>query len=328
MKVLFLGNEIASQTSSGGYVHIKDFPNSDYIDIIAINKKNWNRGSFFRMINDFIAVKKACKLSKNYDLIHSIYQDCYFFPLFFNCKCKSVGTVHVDITGNYSFLRKLFLWYFLKKLDLIIVLSTEQEIKLRNLGYNCKFIPHGYDRPAFESISLNDIDVCFEEDKINIFFSGTTYRDIDQLERVVSFCENKSNIIFHILSQKGKNKLRFEKYSNVILYDRLNDNVFFSLMEKCDYIFLPLTFATANNSVLEAHCLGKICILPNSSGVIDYCSPKDILYSSESELYSIFYSLKKEKLNIFSEVLEFSREFNWSNIYKKLESEYIKLLDN
>ena len=322
MKVLYLGNAIDTNSSSGGYIHVKD-----YLDIIEINKKFWEMGTFFRMINDIIAVRRACKLSKDYDIIHSVHQDSYFFPLLFKCKCKSVGTIHVDITGDYSLFRKLTLRYFLKKLDLIVVLSTEQEKKLKSLGYNCKYIPHGYDRPVFNRVNLKEHVFSFDETKLNIFFSGTMYRNINELEDTVNYCAKNNDIVFHVLSQKGYSRERFKKYENVVLYDRLDDDVFFTLMEKCDYVFLPLTFATANNSVLESHCLGKICILPKEGGIVDYSSPRDLLYSSKSELFTIFDNLKKRESNIYEDVIEFSNKFSWNSVYKQLEKAYQELLN-
>ena len=45
-------------------------------------------------------------------------------------------------------------------------------------------------------------------------------------------------------------------YKNAITYDWVDDNVYYTLLSKCDYNFLPLAFATANNTLLEAQFLG------------------------------------------------------------------------
>lgn len=323
MKVLLLGNEIASHTNFGGYVHIKDCPEADFLDIASVCPLFWKWGKPLKFFNYILAVRKACKMSKNYDIVHSIYEDNYYFPLFFKCRCKSVGTVHLDILGLYNPLRKFLLNKVLKKLDVIIVLSSEQKKVMEKLGYKCAFIPHGFSSPRFSVADLSALPTPFEESKINIFFSGNTYRDLDTLENVIAKSHARNDMIFHVLSQKGKNKERFFKYKNVVTYDRVDDNVYFTLLSKCDYNFLPLTFATANNTLLEAQFLGRISILPKIGGIMDYASSANVFYSSEAELLWIFSHLRKSGES--ETILKDAQKYNWENIYIQLTNVYKQL---
>lgn len=324
MKVLFIGNEIMSHTSSGGYIHIKNFPKADFLDVASICPIFWKIGKPFKFLNYILAVRKACKLSQEYDIIHSIYEDNYYFPLFYKCKCKSVGTVHLDITGNYNPIRKFILNKVLQKLDYIIALSNEQKIKMKNLGYDCDFIPHGFIKPKFAPVDLDLCNVPFDTSKINLFFSGNTYRDLDTLEMAISETQDRMDIKFHVLSQKGESKHRFMRYKNAITYERMDDNVYYTLLSKCDYNFLPLTFATANNTLLEAQFLGITSILPALGGITDYASRDNLFYRSTDELRDILRNLKKASPS--SQIMQHAEQYHWKNIYLQLEKVYERVL--
>lgn len=324
MKILFIGNEITSHTSAGGYIHITKFPNADFLDVASICPLFWKMGKPFKFLNYILAVRKACKLSNKYDIIHSIYEDNYYFPLFYKCKCKSVGTVHLDITGDYNPIRKFLLNKVLCKLNYIITLSNEQKSKMKNLGYNCDFIPHGFIKPEFIPVDLNLHNIPFNELKINIFFSGNTYRDLDTLEEAIVKTQNRAEIIFHVLSQKGESKHRFMHYKNVIVYDRIEDDVYYTLLSKCDYNFLPLTFATANNTLLEAQFMGITSILPNIEGIMDYASKENLFYSSHNELLDIFHRIQKTFPS--EEIKRHANKYNWEKIYIQLEKTYKDIL--
>jgi len=323
MKVLFIGNEIMSHTSSGGYIHIRNYPEADFLDVASVCPLFWRLGKPFKFLNYILAVRKACKMSKKYDIVHSIYEDNYYFPLFYKCGCKSVGTVHLDVTGNYSLIRKFLLNSALRKLDYIIALSNEQKIKMENLGYKCGFIPHGFIRPKFVYVDLSLHNIPFDESKINIFFSGNTYRDLDTLEVAISGSQDRTDIVFHVLSQRGKSKYRFMRYKNVITYDRMDDDAYYTLLSKCDYNFLPLTFATANNTLLEAQYLGIISILPNIGGIGDYASKDNLFYDSQSDLLEIFHKVQK---TLPSEgISKHADKYNWENIFQQLEKKYMRI---
>lgn len=326
MKVLYIGNEIMSHTSNGGYIHIKNYPEADFLDVASICPLFWRMGKPFKFLNYILAVRKACRISKKYDIIHSIYEDNYYFPLFFKCYCKSVGTVHLDITGNYNPVRKFLLNSVLHKLDYVIVLSNEQKKKMNKLGYECSFIPHGFIKPTFTSVDLKKCNIPFDEKKINIFFSGNTYRDLDTLEVAISETLDRTDVVFHVLSQKGESKNRFMRYKNVIAYDRIDDDVYYTLLSKCDYNFLPLTFATANNTLLEAQFLGITSILPNIGGILDYASKDNLLYNSRSELLDILHGVQKKTSS--ENIKEDTKKYSWENIFKLLEKKYIEILES
>jgi glycosyltransferase involved in cell wall biosynthesis len=109
----------------------------------------------------------------------------------------------------------------------------------------------------------------------------------------------------------------------VFVWDRLTDNEYFSLLSQCDYNFLPLTYATFNNALLEAQSLGIKSIIPNIDGVTDYASQEEganLYYNKKDDLQNIIRNLKKEEP---SDLLkEYSKKFLWTNIYKQLSVFY------
>ena len=98
--------------------------------------------------------------------------------------------------------------------------------------------------------------------------------------------------------------------------------MYYSVMADCDYNFLPLTFATANNALLEAQFLGIKSILPDISGIEDYAAPKpmNVFYSSQDELNSIMDRLTKSTPS--SDIIKHAEQFLWENIYPKLMEFY------
>ena len=75
----------------------------------------------------------------------------------------------------------------------------------------------------------------------------------------------RPDIMFHAVGQCSDWKKRMSSMENITVYPFLSDD-YYSLLSKCDYNFLPLTFATANNALLEAQALGITSILPKISG--------------------------------------------------------------
>ena len=88
-----------------------------------------------------------------------------------------------------------------------------------------------------------------------------------------------------------------------------------------------MTFATANNALLEAQFLGIPSILPSISGISDYAapSPLNIFYVSREDMEEVFVDLEKVQDNRASELRNYANKFSWENIYKLLERFYLDL---
>lgn len=317
MRILFSGYRDHRHSKYGGYDHIVKMSNSDYLNAeslpfgkIPVGKKGKKLNLFFL---DFYT-----RLKKNqYDIIHFFYFDFMMFqkkPK--RSRAKFIATVHMK--SEYFSMKQIEI---LKSFDLIVCLSESEETKLRILGINAHFIPHGFNIPEFKTDN-NFIKNNIDSTKINIFYSGTNYRDLDVFMKCVIFCNEKNlNYTFHAIGQKKDTKILLKAFSNVNVYNFIDDDKYFSLLSNCDYNFLPLTFATANNTLLEAQSIGIISILPKISGIDDYSDPEsNLFFTSIEDMYNIFNHLaKKPPLN---SIKVFSKQFKWDAIYIELVKLY------
>lgn len=321
MKVLVSGFRDLAHSKFGGYDFVGYNPNCFFLQANEYErgkfsiKGKWRR--LFLIYFDFL----TRVTSRNYDLLHIIYGDSQLtFPFFKNRKRVNVITMHRDMELRSPLLKR-YTYYMLRKFDAVIVLSKNQQNLYEKKGINSYFIPHGFNTPIFNIVNLGNDFKCSD---INIFFSGTNYRDYVTLYKVLDFTEETTNIKFHVVGQK-KEKEKLRKYKNVVVYDFLNDDMYYTLLSNCDYNFLPLTFATANNALLEAQSLGIQSILPNIDGITDYAAsnPLNFFYKDENELLDFFSALKKNDKS--KELVNFSKKYLWDNIYKQLNELYYEL---
>lgn len=322
MRILYVGRRDKNHSKYGGYDYITTNPGTDYFDCEKtifgrIPSGIPGRGILMYSLGFIFSIMNKNK----YDVIHFFYGDFMLFTKVpSKCKAKFFITVHL-ITDNYS-KRKIAI---LKSFTSVIVLSKSQEISLKNKGINSKFIPHGFNTPMYteNQIMHNQLQM----NKVNIFFSGTNYRDFELLISIIEFCQvNRKDIVFHIVGQNSHKKAKLSGYSNTKIYNRLNDNDYYTLLNSCDYNFLPLLFATANNALLEAQAFGLTSILPSIMGINDYSdSMNNYFYSDIESAKSIF--IKIQKSDKTNKLIDYSKTFLWSNITNQLNSLYSKYLN-
>ncbi len=311
--LLFIGYSSEVRTKQSGYEHIVDLKDDNY-KTSYLDAKNLpfgfipcgTRGKRLNLyFLEFIGHMK----SKKYDLIHNFHCDQpAILKIPSKRKYKAVATTHLNY---HEFSERQI--KILKSYDAVICLNSAEERFLQDLCINAKFIPHGFNKPNFQ---FNRAILDNYKDKINICFSGVCYRDYETLEFFISQIQDKDYIQLHLLGQKKTEKERFSKFKNVKIYDFLSDDDYYSVLASCDYNFLPLTFATANNTLLEAQFLGVESILPNMEGLSDYASEKfNIFYSNKIELLGIIKHLRKNEKNL--ELESFSNKFLWNSIFKE-----------
>lgn len=330
MKVLYSGFVDHNHSKFGGYDNIIRFPETDKV-ILSNN-------CFLGEINKKYRLRKIplsicdikTRLSKNqFDICHLFYGEITmipFIPYSKSKKCKNVITLHLDITKqrfHKSFIRNL------NSFDGKIVLSSQQkEYYSSQFGIETTFIPHGFDKPIFNETVLTDRDgKGFDFEAINLVTSGSNYRDYDTLLEAVSCLKDDDKFIFHLVGTNSIWKNKFEPYPNVRIYNRLDDDSYYSLIKFCDYNFLPVTFATANNALLEAQSIGISSILPKIPGILDYAAPQpfNYFYANTSELIQIIKSLSKSTIS--QDIINHSKKFYWESIYKQLYDYYIELIN-
>lgn len=330
MKILYSGFRDPSHSTYGGYDKITgiDLPKkvllSEYYPLGRCNFKS----HLMRIPFTFLDIHTRL-LRHKYNITHLFYGEItmlFFLPYFKRKKHKTIITIHLDIEKRRC--PKLFIW-LLKFFDGIIVLSSRQQ-KYLETKYNIRstFIPHGFSQPQFEEcLPYDKRGYKLNESKINILTVGNNYRDFDTLKYVINRFKDNSNYQFHLVGVPREINIYFSEYKNVSLYSRLSNNEFYSLISVCDYGFLPLTFATANNTLLEYQYLDLPSILPNIHGVMDYAAPAplNLFYSNRAELCEMISSLTKTvKNNLISDFAK--THFNWDIIYDAIEDYYRNII--
>lgn len=326
MKILYSGFRDPKHTSAGGYVNITGMPE----DVKILLGNDYPLGNHFiphlaRLPWTLLDIQTRIECHK-YDIVHLIYGELTMFPLPYPKlkRTKRVITLHMKIEDKPGWFIRL-----LRSFDGIIVLSSQQkELLETRYGIKSEFIPHGFDKQSFQ-IKMPCSDKCEKLDvsKVNVAVVGNNYRDFSLLKDLVEFMDGQGkDVVFHIVGMPGSLKSEFRKYKYVRIYNRLDNDEYFSLLSACDYNFMPLTFATANNTLMEAQSVGLTSILPDIPGISDYGAPapSNIFYSSKESLFNIFRSIEKCGLN--TQLEEFAKKFSWSSIYVRLQDYYNKLL--
>lgn len=264
-----------------------------------------------------------------YSITHLFYADVttIFFLPYFRWpwrRGKCVATIH----NNFEIKKfsKLFI-SILRRFDAIITLSSQQQQLLKEkYGIDSWFIPHGFSHPEFTfDLPADSLGRTMDPDKINIVTVGKQYRDFDTFGKIVEAKKEDSRLQFHLVGAPAEAKERFKGYPNVHIYNFLPDDQFYSVIQSADWCFLPLTFATANNTLLEAQYLGLPLIVTNIEGVRDYAlqSEPNKLYSTYESLLEIFDNIeKRHKSNTLK---SYAREFDWTNIYHSIRTLYFTL---
>lgn len=323
MRVLFSGFRNHLHSKEGGYDRIANMTGSDrlFADEMLLWKK-WDSAVSKRLTLLLLDIITRIKRRK-YDFTHLFYGEFsmfYFIPYVRSARHKLVITIHMDLEKRRF--KKLFL-KSLKAFDGVIVLSRAQQKSLKEkYGINSVFIPHGFNHPQYQDVLPVSLKgEAFDKNKINVIVIGQNYRDFKLLYDVISTIKRK-DILFHLVGIPLDEKVKYERFKDVTrIYKYLDSNEYYSLIEHSDYNFLPLTYATANNTLLEAQFLNVCSILPDIDGVSDYASPENIFYSDKDECFRIFSNLKKRDRTV-GVIKEFAEKFKWENIYKLLREYY------
>lgn len=322
-KILFVGTRDLAHSSAGGYHRIAYMKGSRrVVSVLDSSAKNF---LLFRKILaklGCIWIYTVLRLLRPYfDVTHCFMADLMKRPLKKSKKHKLVLTVHLDVKKRKK--RKKEYMELLLGADKVVALSTQQTNELKQLGVNAVFIPHGFNTPVFKQVDkiIDSLDTT----KVNIIMTGKQSRDNELALRIMKATENTTDIRFHLVGSHNNLKEGVSGLKHVTVYPRLSDDEYFTLLSNCDYSFMPLTFATANNAVLESQFMGIQGIYPDISGISDYAAPEpmNIFYKSSEDLLEIMNRLQKHAPD--SRLKEYAARFSWDNVYKELNSLYESL---
>ena len=135
-------------------------------------------------------------------------------------------------------------------------------------------------------------------------------------------------ILFVVVGRKENTDL-----PNVIQPGNISEKKLIDYYTLADFCFKPLTFATANNALLESMAMGKVTITNKIPGVVDYL---DDTCAYLSPTVSDFANLFERVINNSIEVKargrqarkKVEKEFSWEVITPKIIKAYQQVLKN
>lgn len=267
------------------------------------------------------------RISGDYDAIHALYDDCTFF-----LKRNSFTVTFHVLPGIavYKELKQkgfLFIKYNLlqrramrRAKDIVCVSNNLLEkVPARHRG-KARFIPHGIDTgfwdPALASVPLH----------WSASLSGAAVLSGHRVLCVGSHGLDRALLKQLIQANPGTKwtmvgvRNRLEDCPNVEYLSGISDEQLRDLYAGADAMVRPLTFSTANNSILEAMSMGKTILASRIPGITDYLNDTNCIFidTMKDLLLEDVWSRRPEP----AVVREFTvREFSWERVL----GEYFRL---
>ncbi|CAN5871630.1 hypothetical protein BH09ACT7_BH09ACT7_33200 [soil metagenome] len=233
-----------------------------------------------------------------YDTVHYFNPEAtaYLSPWILRLLRKRiVYTVHLDDSfwlGRARSVHHRIKHWSLRAAHAIVVLSSQQrEVFSRAFPDKVvSFVPHGFTFDTTRKPSLEVFEARTRTQR-RLVVVGANYRDFDMLERIVAQRGSRDAEI-DLVGMDEAARRRFAQHTGVVCHPRLDAESYENLLWESFALLLPLTFATANNALLEAYKCYLPAFLSRIDGVTDYAADGDSsLFSSPEEFWSKYDAL-------------------------------------
>jgi glycosyltransferase involved in cell wall biosynthesis len=213
----------------------------------------------------------------------------------------------------------------LRRLDAAIVLAKSEVSEFQRwLGKNkVAYIPHGINTARFVPALRRS-----RSEKLRILSVGDHMRDWEVMHRVIDMVDrNRLEVTFDVVT-----KPEFFPYfigcRNVVLHSGIPEEKLIEMYQSSDALFIPVKYATASNSVLEALACGLPVISTRIGGIPDYVSDECGWLMPPAEVVSIVHLL--EQLCAHREIAYVRQEkaraqalkFDWQRIAEQVTAVY------
>lgn len=345
--IITLSKRWEHHTKSGGYDRLKEDVSS--LDISPKNKAKYVFSALTRrrvlnklmpatryvngyQLKDLIAELRcirASNFSKN-SVIHSLYgEDQLLLLLQYRQLLKGalVATFHLPPESPYmqNVLNTGHYKQF-NNLDAAVVLCNSMVPELEKwVGTgNVFYVPHGIDCEVFKP----DRNIAHQKKEgLNILTVGGHGRDWNVLTEVVEAFSNDSDVTFTVVAPTLKAPL-FSGRQNVLFLTGIDEDELIRQYQKSDIVFIPVTFASANNSVLEALACGKPVISTNTGGISDYVDGQSgwlLPPGDTGAAIELINALKKGRIIIVEKTKAARKralDFSWVKIAQQMHEVY------
>lgn len=321
LRLLYSGFKWDHHDARSGYHHVVASP-VDYIDGARLPGGTQPDRSLGRRLNMLLIDLVTAVRGIRYDCVLIFYpeQTVYISPAILKLfGVRVMYAVHLD--EHYWFERNDSVFLRLKRwntrfVDHFIVLSQAHHRAFsRRFPEKVTFIPHGlWTKPAPSDETSR---------RKSIVVVGDNYRDYDLMGRAIDHFARKHPEVEFDLVGVNASKLRFDQRpGNFIAHGRLSSEVYNELVETCCFMFIPLTFATANNALLEGIASGVPVVCNKIDGARDYLEDECIVESVEqlSQFYRRRAAMTVDELAAErARIVEMGRaRFGWARIQNQV----------
>jgi hypothetical protein len=290
-KILFSGFRFSHHNLGSGYDGIV----ADRRDFVSGNELplgNRHEDSRLRKLNFLLVDLLTLVRGLRYPAVHYLYPEhtAYLSPLLLRLLGKRIiFTLHLDDQVWLSTPRTAFRRLKqrnLKSADVIVALSTQQAqvFQGRFPDKRVRFVPHGLDMdgpaPAPEELRQR-------WGELRVAVVGSNYRDFDLLGEIIGKRSSR-RVTFHLVGLDRDSRERFSRLPGVVCHGRLESSEYEALLRSCLALALPLTFATANNALLEAHRNYLPAVCSDLPGISDYATADTLLFSTPEGFWEAF----------------------------------------
>jgi len=329
---LFSGFRFSHHNSGSGYDACVP-EGAAYVCGNVLPLGGWPETTFARHVNFLLVDLLTLLRARGKDTVHYFYPEntAYVSPwLLRRLGKRIVYTLHLSeqvwLAPMSSPFMRLKQWS-LRSSDVLVTLSREQQALYAQHfpDKDVRFVPHGIHFDAHSDLPLELFAERLRDPSLTVV--GHNYRDFDMLERIVKTRATR-NVTFHLVGMNEEVRARFTGYEYVTSHPRLTPEAYAQVLRSSLALLLPLSFATANNAILEAYRDGLPVFASRIPGVTDYADDSfGGLFESEDEFwtrYDALIQLSAEQLRVLALSARQSAgaRFAWPAIQRKLGALY------